>query len=72
MTERVLTPDQWVAHWRDAGKALEALRREELRTLDTVAAVEALADAFDLAVSGPSRPTSGLVDQQRLFARLRA
>lgn len=63
---------QWVTNWRNAGAKLEQLRREDLRNLDTVAAVIALSDAFEVAVaSEPARLRSGLVEQQRVFATMR-
>lgn len=63
---------QWVTNWRNAGAKLEQLRREDLRSLDTVAAVSALSDAFDFAVANePARLSSGMVEQQRLFASTR-
>ena len=63
---------QWVTNWRNAGTKLEQLRREDLRNLDTVAAVTALSEAFELAVANePARLSSGLVEQQRLFATMR-
>ncbi|HET9214855.1 MAG TPA: hypothetical protein VFN93_08875 [Gaiellaceae bacterium] len=58
--------------WRRAGPALEAMRRRELRALtdaDALAAAEAL---LTLPVPLPPRAElTGLVEQQRIFARLR-
>ena len=69
---RGLDLKRWVQNWRNAGVMLEQLRRDDLLKLDTVAAVSALSDAFDLAVaSAAPRLGSGLVEQQRLFAILR-
>jgi hypothetical protein len=61
----------WVAAWRDAGPRLEAIRRQELRDLDTFAAIALLCGTADYqeAPRAPA-PTSGLIEQQRLFARL--
>jgi hypothetical protein len=48
-------------------------KRDELERLDTVQALEQLADAFRKALREASpTTTSGLVEQQRIFARLRA
>ena len=68
------TPElrRWVATWRAAGEALAAVKRAELRRLDTLEALAQLADAFDHAVrAAPRTTTSGLVAQQRILARLR-
>lgn len=63
---------QWIENWRAAGPVLESLRAEEIRNSDTAAAIEQLSDAFESARREWSAPaTSGLVEQQRLFARLR-
>ncbi len=61
----------WAATWRDAGPRLEAIRREELRELDTFAAIALLCGEADYHVPprAPS-PTSGLIEQQRLFMKL--
>lgn len=63
---------QWIASWRLAAVDLDRIRREEVQQADTAAAVLALAGAFRYAREHlPVRQTSGLVEQQRLFARLR-
>jgi len=70
----LVTPEirRWVETWREADRALSLLKRETLRQLETREALRQLADAFDLAVAtAPRTSTSGLVDQQRLFQRLR-
>jgi hypothetical protein len=62
---------RWVQTWREAGKALARIKRDELEQIVTATAVSQLADAFDAALkNAPSRATSGLVEQQRLFRRL--
>ncbi|MEQ1912689.1 MAG: hypothetical protein ABMA15_27985 [Vicinamibacterales bacterium] len=72
------TPEQvalgriWVKTWREAGPRLEAIRRRELRELDTFSAIALLCGAADyLQAPRAPKPTSGLIEQQRLFARLR-
>jgi hypothetical protein len=64
---------RWVETWRSAGEALARVKRDELARLDTRTALAQLADAFRLALRD-ARPTttSGLVEQQKVFARLRA
>jgi hypothetical protein len=63
---------RWVATWREAGAALERQRRTELERLETPAALAALAAAFDHAQRrNHTSDSSGLVEQQRYFQRLR-
>ncbi len=61
----------FVERWRIAGARLEHLRREELRDVDVAAVIESLEGAFEATLAGPERTTSGLVEQQAIFARLR-
>lgn len=63
---------QWVARWQAAGPGLAAIGRRELQSHDTQQALLNLADVFE-ACRLHSRPrlTSGLVEQQALFQRLR-
>jgi len=63
---------RWVAGWQKAGPLLERLRAEAIRNSDTAVAIEQLSDAFESALRHyPPAATSGLVEQQRIFARLR-
>ncbi len=63
---------QWVRNWEAVAPVLEELRAEAIRHSDTAAAIEQLSDAFESARRHWSPPaTSGLVEQQRWFARLR-
>ena len=61
---------EWAETWKRAGPALERFRREELRRFryeDNVGAIDSL---LDMAVRhAPPRPSSGLVEQQRLFRK---
>ena len=69
--EQVAQGRAWVQRWRDAGPRLEAIRRRELRELDGYAAIARLCgDADYHQPPRAPKPTSGLVEQQRLFARL--
>lgn len=71
-TDDVAARRRWAETWGRAGEALETLKRDELRALDTQVALAQLADAFEHAVRNAT-PTesSGLVEQQRYFALLR-
>jgi hypothetical protein len=63
---------QWVRNWEVVGPVLERLRDEAIRNTDTATAIEMLSDAFESARLHWTAPTtSGLVEQQRWFARLR-
>jgi hypothetical protein len=63
----------WAATWARAGRELEALRWHELASMTEDQAREAAADLLSIPLPEdlPSRSDSGLVEQQRWFARLR-
>lgn len=69
------TQKAWARGWQRAGVALEEIRRAELRALTPEKALAATDNLLSLGaragVSAERRRTSGLVEQQRLFARLR-
>ncbi|HZT96548.1 MAG TPA: hypothetical protein VFB34_06890 [Chloroflexota bacterium] len=61
-----------VARWRRAGEALETVRRKELRAMTDAEGLAAAEDLLDLLRYLPKKAgESGLVEQQRVFARLR-
>jgi hypothetical protein len=63
---------QWVRNWVEAGPVLEAIRREEVRVADNLKSIALLAPLFDQAVrSQPPRESSGMVEMQSYFAKLR-
>ncbi|CAN5271569.1 hypothetical protein BH23ACT9_BH23ACT9_09380 [soil metagenome] len=69
-----VTQAEIVAAWGRAGPALARIRRREVAALtdeDALAATEDLLAALDRLPTLPPRPTSGLVEQQRLFATAR-
>jgi hypothetical protein len=70
------TQKAWARTWQEAGKALEAIRRAGLRALTPEKALRATDNLLSLGagtpVSAERRRTSGLVEQQRLFSRLRS
>ena len=63
---------KWVQAWKRAGPALLAVKKAELRSLSTASALAELADHFAYALR-TATPTisSGLVEQQRIFMKLR-
>ncbi len=61
-----------VQGWRATGPILEDLRRRELREMTDGQALQAVLDLLDLVTVLPIKHGgSGLVDQQRYFARAR-
>ena len=72
------TPEEqrrWMQQWRAAAVALRKVKREELRAMkdeDAVAAFNALDMPPELVWRSPERiRSSGLVEQQRLFQKMR-
>jgi hypothetical protein len=68
--QRPKTDKAWVEHWRRVGPILEEIRREELRRFnyeEQLPIIDALLQlGLDHAVP---RPTSGLVELERLLAK---
>jgi len=61
---------KWVETWKRAGPALERIKNQELREWKyDPAVIDALIEA-GLCSTAP-RPMTGLVEQQRLFRKLR-
>ena len=70
--EQLANARRWVKTWQDAGPRLEAIRRSELRALNVYDAIALLCGAADYTVPPRApKPSSGLVEQQQLFARMR-
>jgi len=70
------TPEQiaqgklWVKAWKEAGEAMERLRRRELRQLDVERTIALLCGPADYRVPPRApKPTSGLIEQQRWFMK---
>jgi hypothetical protein len=59
----------WVETWKRTGVELERIRKEELRALTEEQSAADLFDGFDLLELPEYPPTSGLVEQQRWFAK---
>jgi len=63
---------QWVDNWERVGPILEQIKAEELRKPNYHEELEGLLPMCDLAcVQTEPQKTSGLVEQQRLFAKMR-
>ena len=65
---------KWVETWKSAGKELAEIERRELEQMTDEEAKEAAFDMLTLPLpeGSPEREGSGLVEQQRWFARLRS
>jgi hypothetical protein len=71
MTEREML-ELWVRTWKEAGPELEAIRRREIRDADNLAVLGSLESAFNHAARTlPPRASSGMVEMQDWFAKLR-
>jgi len=63
---------EWTALWKAAAPRLKAIRAAELRCVDVAAFIDSMRDAYAaVQATTPERITSGLVEQQRLFAKWR-
>jgi hypothetical protein len=63
---------KWADNWRSTGPELERLRKAELRGLAAAAHRQAIGDLLALGYRfRRTTTTSGLVDQQRYFSKLR-
>ena len=70
MDEREMTR-RWVETWKSAEPELEAIRHREMAAADNLKVLALLEDAFNHAIATmPPRPSSGLVEMQRYFAKL--
>ncbi|MGA8262033.1 MAG: hypothetical protein WB783_17615 [Arenicellales bacterium] len=63
---------QYANAWRRAGPELERERLRALRRLSEAEAAKRFALLLRLPGPYPLRPSSGLVEQQRIFSRLRS
>lgn len=73
-----MTPEQqqqWMSQWRRAAIELERVKREELAQMTDTEALRATNELLDLALTAYKDPHfrtySGLVEQQKLFRKLR-
>ena len=62
----------WVNGWKETAKVMEKLRREEIRNLNISEEILSLTDASESALKMyPPKPTSGLIEMQRFFMKLK-
>jgi hypothetical protein len=63
---------RWVRTWEMAVPELQRVRDADIRSADTAGTIECTAGLFcDAVRSLPPQPTSGLVEQQFWFMKLR-
>jgi hypothetical protein len=68
--EQIARGKRWVQAWKEAGVALEKVRREELRRLDVTRAIALLCGPADYRVPPRApKPGSGLIEQQYWFRK---
>jgi hypothetical protein len=61
---------KFVDAWKKASLKMEELKRKELPQTDTVVGLQQLLPAFEnIARTLPPLPTSGLIEQQKIFSR---
>ena len=71
MTEKEAI-QRWARTWKQAGPELERIRLREVRDEDNLLSLRLLARAFNHATSTqPPGESSGLVEMQRYFQKLR-
>ena len=63
---------RWVQTWKQAAPELEAIHRREIREADNLSVLALLEGAFNHAIrERPPRPSSGMVEMQDWFRKLR-
>lgn len=67
-----LQAQRWAAQWRAAGPALAQVRAAELQHVDLWRVADELEEAFWARLRAePQSAATGLIEQQRVFARAR-
>ena len=62
---------RYVETWREARPLLDAIRHKEIREADNLKVLAILEGAFNHALRTlPPRPSSGMVEMQKWFAKL--
>lgn len=63
---------EYVNRWKENGEFLEKLRREESRNINISEEILSLNDASESALRFyPPKPTSGLIEMQKIFAKIK-
>lgn len=73
MTKKELAAmKEWIANWRETGPIMERLRVKEYRASNLAETLLSLSDVTEASLRAhPPKPTSGIIEMQRLFAKLR-
>ena len=67
-----ITAKEWVANWLETGPVLERLRIEAHKKSVLADTLLSLSDATRASLLAyPPKPTSGIIEMQRLFTKLR-
>jgi len=62
----------WIQRWRETGEVLSELKLDEFQRSDASEIFLSLTDASEAAlIAYPPKLTSGLVEMQRIFRKLR-
>ena len=62
---------RWAETWRRAGQELDEIRRREIEATDTAEAIRQIFGSAVPSQEASRRTTSGLVEQQAWFSKLR-
>lgn len=63
---------EYVNRWKETGEILENLKREEFKQSNRASIILSLSDASQSAIlKYPPLPTSGLIEMQKLFNKLK-
>ena len=63
---------EWINNWKETGEVLEKLRYSEMLRLNITEEILSLDDASESALQMyPPLPTSGLIEMQRLFKKMK-
>lgn len=63
---------KWIQGWKKASPKLEEIRRQEIQNTDTKKGILTFTGMlFGALKQNPPKPWSGLIEQQKLFQKLR-
>jgi hypothetical protein len=62
---------RWVNNWRDAGPELDVIRRREAASVPVHETIRQPFDGMGAVFAAPSPVTSGLMERQMWFTRIR-
>jgi hypothetical protein len=63
---------EYVNRWKETGEFLEKLRRADAQKINICEEILSLSDASEAALEMyPAKPTSGMIEMQKLFMKLK-